>query len=137
MLTKQISLFIENKKGRLGEVTSILKRANVNIKAFSLLDTNNFGVFRFIADNINNAKKALQKENFTTGITFVLCVLIKDKQGGLNKILRLIDESKINIEYMYPFVKSKGDNSIIVFRFDDNEKALKIFKKNNIKIVKE
>ncbi|NOX33472.1 MAG: ACT domain-containing protein [Deltaproteobacteria bacterium] len=135
MFAEQLSIFIENKEGRLAEVTSILRDANVNIRALSLADTTDFGVLRLIVNNNEKAKKALKKEGFTVGTTHVLAVEVKDKPGGLNNILDPLCEHKVNVEYMYAFANPQCKNAIMVFRFDDHDKALKILAEKNIKVI--
>ncbi len=134
MFVEQISIFIENREGRLAEVTAILRDANVNIKALSLADTTDFGVLRLIVDHDEKAEKALKEEGFKVGRTNVLAVEVEDKPGGLNKILDPFLENEINLEYMYAFANPKGENAIMIFRFDDHEKALKILAQNNIRV---
>ncbi|MCP3875623.1 MAG: ACT domain-containing protein [Desulfobacteraceae bacterium] len=133
MFAEQISIFIENKEGRLAEVTAILRDANVNIRALSLADTTDFGVLRLIVDDNEKAEKVLKKEGFTVGKTQVLAVEVKDKPGGLNSVLDPLYENEVNVEYMYAFANPQCKNAIMIFRFDDHDKALKIFAEKNIK----
>ncbi|MBT6338273.1 MAG: ACT domain-containing protein [Desulfobacula sp.] len=132
MFVEQISIFIENKEGRLAEVTGILRDANVNIRALSLADTTDFGVFRLIVNDNDKAEKALKKEGFKVGKTQVLAVEVMDEPGGLNEILDPFLENEINLEYMYAFANPKGKNAIMIFRFDDLDRALKILSEKNI-----
>ncbi|MBT7260298.1 MAG: ACT domain-containing protein [Desulfobacula sp.] len=134
MFVEQISIFIENKEGRLAEVTGILRDANVNIRALSLADTTDFGVFRLIVNDNDKAEKALKKEGFKVGKTQVLAVEVMDEPGGLNEILDPFLENEINLEYMYAFANPKGKNAIMIFRFDDLDRALKILSEKNIKV---
>ncbi|WP_457552300.1 ACT domain-containing protein [Desulfobacula sp.] len=134
MFVEQLSIFIENKEGRLAEVTAILRDANINIRALSLADTTDFGVLRFIANDNKTAEKVLTKEGFTVGKTKVVAVEVQDEPGGLNKILDPFFESEINLEYMYAFTNPQCKNAIMIFRFDDNEKALKILAQKSIKV---
>lgn len=135
MCAEQISVFIENKEGRLAEVTAILRDANVNIRALSLADTTDFGVLRLIVNDNESAKAALKKEGFTVGMTQVLAVEVKDEPGGLNNILDPLSENEVNVEYMYAFANPQCKNAIMIFRFDDHDKALKILAKQNIKVI--
>jgi hypothetical protein len=134
MFAEQISIFIENKEGRLAEVTAILRDANVNIRALSLADTTDFGVFRLIVDDNEAAIKTLKENGFKVGETQVLAVEVQDEPGGLNKILDPFYENEVNVEYMYAFANPKCKNAIMIFRFDDHEKALKILAQKNIKV---
>ena len=108
MRAEQISVFLENKAGRLCEVTGVLAEANVNIRALALADTSDFGVLRLIVDNTEKAKDALKKAGFTVGKTNVLAVEVPDRPGGLYEILHLLQTSSINVEYMYAFVQQSG-----------------------------
>ena len=134
MFAEQISIFVENKEGRLAEVTAILRDANVNIRALSLADTTDFGVLRLIVNNNDKAEEALKKEGFTVGRTKVLAVEVKDEPGGLNSILDPLCENEVNVEYMYAFANPQCKNAIMIFRFDDHDKALKILAQKNIKV---
>ncbi|OEU55368.1 MAG: amino acid-binding protein, partial [Desulfuromonadales bacterium C00003096] len=100
MLVEQISVFLENKAGRLAEVTSILSEAGVNIRALSLADTSDFGVLRLIVNNNNKAEEALKSKGFTVGKTDVVAAEVQDKPGGLNMILSLLHKADINVEYI-------------------------------------
>ncbi|MCA1787701.1 MAG: ACT domain-containing protein [Desulfobacteraceae bacterium] len=135
MLAEQISIFIENKEGRLAEVTAILRDADVNIRALSLADTTDFGVLRLIVNDNDKAEQALKKEGFTVGRTKVLAVEVTDEPGGLNKVLDPLWMQNVNVEYMYAFANPQCKNAIMVFRFDDHEKALKILGEQQIKVI--
>ncbi|MCK4766928.1 MAG: amino acid-binding protein [Desulfobacula sp.] len=134
MFIEQISVFIENREGRLAEVTAILRDADVNIRALSLADTTDFGVLRLITNNNDTAEKVLEKEGFKVGRTQVLAVEVVDEPGGLNKILDPFFENEVNLEYMYAFANPKSKNVIMIFRFDDHDKALKILAQKNIRV---
>ena len=135
MLAEQISIFIENKEGRLAEVTAILRDSDVNIRALSLADTTDFGVLRLIVNNNEKAEAALRKEGFTVGRTKVLAVEVTDEPGGLNKVLDPLWMQNVNVEYMYAFANPQCKNAIMVFRFDDHQKALEILKERQIKVI--
>lgn len=135
MFAEQISIFIENKEGRLAEVTAILRDAGVNIRALSLADTTDFGVLRLIVNNNDAAETALKKEGFTVGKTQVLAVEVKDEPGGLNTILDPLWQNEVNVEYMYAFANPRYRNAIMIFRFDDPERALKLLAEKNIKVI--
>jgi hypothetical protein len=134
MFVEQISIFIENKEGRLAEVTAILRDANVNIRALSLADTTDFGVLRLIVNDNDKTEQVLKKEGFTVGRTKVMAVEIEDKPGGLNKVLDPLCENEVNVEYMYAFANPQCKNAIMMFRFDDYDKAFKILGQKNIKV---
>lgn len=135
MRAEQLSIFLENKAGSIAEVTAILRDARVNIRALSLADTTDFGVLRMMVNNVNKAEQALTTEGFTVGRTNIIAVNIDDSPGGLNKILDPIYAQDINVEYMYSFANPKQYNAIMVFRFDDTDKAIKILQENSLEII--
>ena len=124
MKVEQISIFIENKSGRLAEVSQILGDAGVNIRALSLADTSDFGILRLIVNDRQLAMTALKEKGFTVSKTEVVAVEVPDQPGGLASILRVLDAAMINVEYMYAFVERCGDNAVIIFRFDETDKAI-------------
>ncbi len=124
MKVEQISIFIENKSGRLAEVTRILGDAGINIRALSLADTSDFGILRLIVNDREKAKAVLKENGFTVSKTEVVAVEVPDHPGGLAQILQTLDTSAINVEYMYAFVERCGENAVIIFRFDETEKAI-------------
>ena len=134
-MAEQISIFIENKEGRLAEVTAILRDAQVNIRALSLADTTDFGVLRLIVNDNDKATAALKREGFTVGKTKVLAVEVSDQPGGLNQVLDPLWEQDVNVEYMYAFANPQCKNAIMIFRFDDIEKARKILSDKDIKVI--
>lgn len=135
MKVEQISVFLENKSGRLAEVTKILSDGGVNIRALYLADASDFGVLRFIVNDTKKAKEVLQKNNFTVVKTEVIAVEVPDKPGGLAGILEILKNEDINVEYMYAFVERSSDNAVIIFRFDEIDKAIKALTKNNITVL--
>lgn len=136
MKVEQISIFIENKSGRLAEVCGILGEAGVNIRALSLADTSDFGILRLIVKDSEKALKVLKEHNFTVSKTEVIGVEVPDSPGGLSTILQILDKNNVNVEYMYAFVERSGDNAVIIFRFDDVDEAIAALSNNGIKILK-
>lgn len=126
MMVEQISIFIENKSGRLAEVSRILGDAGVNIRALSLADTSDFGILRLIVNDRERAMSALKGKGFTVSKTVVVAVEVPDQPGGLASILQVLDSETINVEYMYAFVERCGSNAVIIFRFDETEKAIAV-----------
>ena len=118
MQVEQISVFLENKAGRLAELTQTLMEANVNIRALSLADTHEFGLLRLIVDDNAAAEAALKKAGFTSGRTEVIAVEVQDRPGGLHFILKTLQNADINVEYMYAFVQPKNQQAIMIFRLD-------------------
>ena len=135
MKVEQISIFLENKAGRLAEVTRVLADAGVNIRALSLADTSDFGILRLIVTDHETAKTKLKENGFTVGRTTVVAVKVPDTPGGLANILELLSTQGVNVEYMYAFVQQSGENAILIFRFDRTDQAIKILTENNIPIV--
>ncbi|MBP7552245.1 MAG: ACT domain-containing protein [Spirochaetes bacterium] len=134
MLIKQISIFLENKKGRLAEVTQVLADEKVNIRALSLADSRDFGVLRIIVDDPNRCLDILKAKRFIAQTTEVVGIEIEDKPGGLYKVLDIIEANDINIEYMYATVDRSKDNAIVIFRVDDTKKTVEILHKNGINL---
>jgi hypothetical protein len=135
MQAEQISIFLENKAGRLSEVTGILAKAKVNIRALAVADTSDFGVLRLIVDNNAVAEQALKENGFTVRKTNVVAVEVADQPGGLFNILEVLKTAKINVEYMYAFIRQSGDKAIMVFRFDQPDDAIQVLTKNGITVI--
>ena len=136
MKVEQISIFMENKSGRLAEVTGTLAAAGVNIRALSLADTADFGILRLIVNNTERAKEVLKANGFTVGKTEVVAIEVPDRPGGLAEILATLDKAQINVEYMYAFVQHSGDNAVIIFRFDEVDKAIQVLLNADVRILK-
>ena len=135
MQAEQISVFLENKTGRLAEVTGILAESKVNIRALALADTSDFGVLRLIVDDNMKAVKALKNRGFTVGRTDVVAVEVEDRPGGLHRLLDMLHKADINVEYMYAFVQHSGENAVMIFRFDNIDEAVKVLEKHNVKVI--
>ena len=135
MKVEQISIFIENKSGRLAEITRILGEADINIRALSLADTSDFGILRLIVNDAGNAKAVLKEKGFTVNKTEVVAVEVPDKPGGLSVILQTLDKNMINVEYMYAFVERCAGNAVIIFRFDETDKAIATLLENDFNVL--
>ena len=135
MTLKQISVFLENKKGRLAEVTRLIAEEKINIRALSLADTTDFGVLRLIVNDPDRCFAVLKDNSFVAQQTEVIAVEVLDKPGGLQQILDVFDENSINIEYMYAFVENKSDNAIVIFRIDQPERATQVLEKSKITVL--
>ena len=131
MVTKQISVFVENRKGRLGDILDVLKANGVNIISLSLSDTAEYGLLRVIADKPHAGKTALTNAGFSTMLTDVFILKIPHEPGALQKILRTISDEELNVEYMYGLSVDGGEASIVV-KTSDLEKADKAFESNGI-----
>jgi hypothetical protein len=135
MRLEQISIFLENKAGRLAEVSRVLSEAGVNIRALSLADTSDFGILRLIVDNNDKAKAVLKEHGFTVGKTDVVAVEVEDRPGGLSHILDILSQKNVNVEYMYAFVQHSGKDAVIIFRFDDIDTAVRLLQENHVKVL--
>lgn len=136
MKVEQISIFIENKSGRLAEVTHALGDAGVNILALSLADTNDFGILRLIVDQTDLAKTTLKEKGFTVNKTDVVAVEVPDRPSGLYSILAILDQGLVNVEYMYAFVERHGGNAVIIFRFDNPEEAIEVLLRAGVNVLR-
>jgi len=135
MKVEQISIFLENKSGRLAEVTKILGESGVNIRALSLADTTDFGILRIIVNDTEKAKDVLKKNNFTVGKTEVIAVEVPDNPGGLAGILDILKSEDLNVEYMYAFVERSGEDAVIIFRFDEIDRAIKVLGEKGVTVL--
>ncbi len=135
MKIQQIAIFMENKPGHLRSICRTLADAGVSITTLSLADTQQYGILRLIAENWETARDALGKAGFVVNITEVLAVEVEDKPGGLLQILDLIGSAHINIEYMYAFTFRCDEKAIMVFRFNDPDKAMSVLKEKGIKVM--
>jgi len=135
MSVKQISIFLENKKGRLAEVTTVLAAEKVNIRALSLADTADFGVLRIIVNDPERCLSILKSHSIVAQVTDVIAVEIEDKPGGLGRVLTVLDAAGLNVEYMYAYVEKKRENAIVICKIDDRERALGVLTENGIPTV--
>ncbi len=125
MIIKQVSVFLENKSGRLNEVTQILGDAGLNMSAFTIADTSDFGILRLIVSDPEKAKEVLKKNKFAVQTTDVILVKTPNVPGGLAKMLNILNAEKVFIEYMYAFSNSE-DTAVIVLRPTDLQKCIDI-----------
>lgn len=132
MKVEQIAIFLENKSGRLSEITGVLADNGINIRSLSLADTADFGILRLIVDQVDKAEKVLKEGGFTVGKTNVIAVEVPDKVGGLASVLKVIEAAELNVEYMYAFVNKSEENAVMIFRFDGVEKALEVLQDKGI-----
>ena len=132
MTAKQISVFIENRKGRIGDVLDVLKSAGVNILSLSIADTSEYGLFRIIADKPESGKKALSEAGFSAMLTDVFIINVSHEPGSLHQILRLISDEAISGEYMYG-LSVAGDEASIVLKTSDTDKAKEVFVNRGVK----
>lgn len=125
MFIKQLSIFIENKVGRLQAIMDTLSENDINIRALSIAETTEFGILRIITPDVDKAKKVLREVDVISKITDVIAVYIDDRAGGLAKMLKAITEAEINVEYMYAFLGRTEGKALMVLKADDEAKAEK------------
>ncbi|MCL2059625.1 MAG: ACT domain-containing protein [Oscillospiraceae bacterium] len=135
MLHKQISVFIENKRGRLAEITKVLGDNGVDMRALCIADTKDFGILRIISDKPELAERALRDRGYAVSITDVIAVLVDDRPGGLAAALGVLDECEINIEYMYHFIRNRSDTVAIIIRVENPVEALERIKKTPLSLL--
>ncbi len=124
MVIKQLSVFLENKKGRLAELTKLLASKSVDIRALCIADTTNFGILRMIVNNPQQAGETLSAEGFTVSLTQVIAIGIPDHPGGLSHALDILETNDISVEYMYAFTGRKSDTAYVIIRVEDTDRAI-------------
>ena len=128
MIIKQISIFVENKKGRLAEITETLSKAGANIRALSIADTTDFGILRIIVDKPDVAAAALKEAGITVSVTNVIAIGIEDVPGAFSVPMRILSDADIDVEYMYAFISREQDRAYLIMRVADNETAIAALK---------
>ncbi|NLB88225.1 MAG: ACT domain-containing protein [Syntrophomonadaceae bacterium] len=136
-MAKQISVFLENKAGRLSHVTKVLGEAGINIRALSIADTSDFGILRIIVNDPEKAYKILKEAGFTVSETEVIAVQVPDSPGGLATVLEQMSDANLNIEYLYAFLGTSEDNALVIFKVEDFAKARDTFIERGIKFLDE
>lgn len=134
-MVKQLSVFLENTKGRLADMTNVLKDSKINLLALSIADTTNFGILRAIVSDDDKAVEKLHEAGYTVHLNEVIAAEIPDRTGGLADILTALCEGEISVEYLYSFVRTPGEHALILFKVDDVEAAKKVFSAKNIKLL--
>ncbi len=136
-MIKQISVFVENKKGRLARITEVLGQSGIDLIALSIADTTNFGIMRCIVNDPDKAVTVLKQNGFTASMTEVIVAEVTDKPGGLAGVLKALDEAGISVEYLYSFVRTPAQNALILFRVENIEGAAEALKGCNVRLLKE
>lgn len=126
MIIKQISIFVENKPGRLAEITKVIAKNNINIRALSVADTTHFGILRIIVDNPEEVERILKAEGLTVSITSVITACIHNRPGGLAEVLEVLSANDITIEYMYAFIAKSENEAYVVMRIEAEGAAVKL-----------
>ena len=135
MLVKQISVFLENKSGRLADVTRTLADNDINICALSIADTTDFGILRLIVNKPEEAEQTLSEHQFTVSCTSVIAIGVEDKPGGLAKALDILRDNSISIEYMYAFVGKAGNEAFVILRVENPDEAIKTLSNCDIAVI--
>jgi hypothetical protein len=136
MKIKQLSVFLENKAGRLAEVARLIADAGVNIRALSIADTAEFGLARMVVDEPERASEALAKGGFTSKTTDVLALEIPDVPGGLAKVLDIFKDAGVNIEYLYASLEKNASTAVVIFKVGDLERGMRIVAEHKLSDVK-
>ncbi|MBR5279079.1 MAG: ACT domain-containing protein [Clostridia bacterium] len=137
MFIKQLSVFIENKDGRLAEITGIIANAGIDIRAISISDTTDFGILRLIVDKPEFAEKALKEAGLTVSLSNVIAVGIPDKKGGIAETLAAIADKDVSVEYMYEYIVPNSDHAYFIIRVADNEKAVAALQSHGCELLTE
>mgnify|MGYP002618214075 CR=1 FL=1 len=137
MSIKQISVFVENKPGALYGLTGVLAQNGVDLRALSLAETSEFGIVRIIVDNLYQATTVLKDASYVHSLTPVVGVAIPDVPGGLNRVLQVLTDARINVEYMYAFLGGKTEAAYMIFRVEDNNAAAEALASRGIKTLEE
>ncbi len=136
-MVKQISVFVENKKGRLARITDVLGKGGIDLIALSIADTTNFGIMRCIVNDPEKALKLLKENDITASTTEVIVAEVVDKPGGLAYVLGLLDKADISVEYLYSFVRTPNENALILFRVEDIDAAIRTLEAGGVKLLDE
>jgi hypothetical protein len=132
---KQLSIFLENKKGRMRKALDVLAHNNINIRAMSIADVSDFGILRLIVPTPDKAKDLLEDNNFLVKIGDVIAVEMSDKPGGLNVILEILDDSNINLDYLYAFVDEKEEKAIVLLHPEDVDGGINALKDGGAQLI--
>ncbi len=136
-MIKQLSIFVENKAGRLAEITALLAKAGVDIRALSVADTTNFGILRLIVDKPAAAEQVLREAGLTVSLTDVIAVGIPDQPGGFASAMQALAEESIDIEYMYAFISRDEGRACVILRVENVEAAVAALNSRNIELLGE
>ncbi len=137
MFIKQLSIFVENKSGRLAEITSIIAKAEIDIRALSVADTTNFGILRLIVDKPDEAEAALKAAGLTVSLTSVIAIGIPDQPGGFAEAAKALADAAIDVKYMYAFISRDQGRACVILRVEDNDTAIAALKARGIEILDE
>ncbi|MBO5937166.1 MAG: ACT domain-containing protein [Clostridia bacterium] len=137
MIIKQISIFVENKKGRLAEITETIAKSGANIRALSIADTTDFGILRIIVDKADDAAATLKEAGITVSVTNVIAIGIDDTPGAFSVPMRILSDAGIDVEYMYAFITRKSEKAYVILRVADNDTAAKVLMDKGVELLDE
>lgn len=132
MFIKQISVFMENRPGRLAEITKVLSDNDIDMRAVNIADTAEFGILRMIVDNPVKAEETLRSNHMTVSVTEVFAVSIDDTVGAFHQVIALLKDAEINIDYIYSLIGEKSSRAVIVVKTNDNERSVTLLKNGGI-----
>ena len=135
MQIQQLSVFIENKPGRLADITEVLANADVDIRAISVADTSDFGILRVIVDKPKEAVLALRDHGMTVSLTSVLAVGLSDEKGAFSKVIRILSNSGVDVEYIYAFVSRDNGKASVIIRTDKSARAAEVLTQNGVELL--
>ena len=135
MKLKQISIFIENSPGRLYEVSRVLGEAGINLRALSLADIGDYGVLRLLVSDVATARRIFMEKNLPARVNEVLAAEIADYPGSLAEVLKPLLEARVNVTYMYSSIGFSSGKAMVIFRFDDNDRAMAILQQKGIRLL--
>ncbi len=134
MIIKQLSVFLENRQGRLTELTRILSENGINISAFYIAEATDYGIMRFMVGRPELAQQVLRQNGFSVSVTDVACIKVPNKPGGLFKVLSILSQNNIDIDYMYAF--TMNDSAMVVMRSESTNKLITVLQDNKIELLK-
>ena len=134
-MVNQLSVFMENKPGRVHRLTEVLRGAHIDLLTLSIADTKDYGILRCVTSDNETAMRLLKEAGFTVSLTRLIGVEVPDRPGGLSDVLDIFDDSGISIEYLYSFAKTSDKHAVILLRVEDTDGALEILKGKEIKLI--
>ena len=137
MAIRQLSIFLENRSGRLQAITAILAEANIDIRGLSVADTSDFGILRIIVDDTAKAEAVLKANNVVVHSNDVTAIEVDHKPGGLAKVLRLLNDTPVNVEYMYTLAVPCGVNPVLILRFSEPKETREKLRQGGVKLLDE
>lgn len=135
MKIQQLSIFVENKSGRLAEITEALAQSNIDIRAMSVADTSDFGILRLIVDKPEEAVVAFREAGMTVSLTSVIAIGVNDKPGEFAKAVRLLADNGIDVEYIYAFISREKGKAFVILRVNDEDKAIELLSKSGFTLL--